>query len=584
VGGGTAGIALGTRLSQGLPKAKILIIEAGKAAPDEVRINAPGLRGSALGTEYDWNYTTIAQENVKGRSIDMPRGKVLGGTSAINYLCYDRASVAEYDALGQLGNEGWSFDAMWDAMMRTENYTGPADGEKHGHGGPIQNTYNRNRSAFFDSWKPTMNAVGVATSSGFMSGKPIGVSIQPTNINTKNWTRSYAASAYLPLAASNLEVMTKTRVAKIDFDHSGAAKGLEAVGVVLEDGTKIQASKEVILSGGVVGTPMLLELSGIGQATVLKAANITPVLELPGVGENLQDHLRISNTYRLKNGSTSLDPLIYENTQPYAAEQLKLYLDGKPSWYDNTSSAYGFLHWGQMMSNETEGKLVALAKQTLATAAAVNGTVKGNRSSNGYPIVSVADHTKANFLSDPTVPSYEILMENNYVGQTAYPGGPFLTLIGTLMHPLSRGSVHIDPAAPLTGKPRIDPRYLSNPYDLQALVESVRFAGRVARTEPMRSMWTEEFEPGSRVAMGDDAQVAEFVKANVLSFFHPVGTAAMMPLKDGGVVDKDLRVHGVRNLRVVDASVFPFILSAHIQTAVYGVAEIAAQKIVQAAS
>jgi choline dehydrogenase-like flavoprotein len=522
-----------------------------------MRINVPGLRGSTLGSVYDWNFTTTAQTALGGRQIDVPRGKVLGGTSALNYLCYDRAAVAEYDSWATVGNKGWDFKTMIAAMLKTETYTGPNDGDIHGTTGPIKNAYNRFIPKIYDTWKPTMNRLGVATTNGSMGGSPIGVSFQPTNIDTTNYTRSYSASAYLPLAGKNLEIKVNTRVAKVEFEMIEPGQPLKAIGVILDDGSLVAASKEVILSAGAVQTPGLLENSGIGQAKVLKAANITQYLELPGVGENFQDHPRISNSYKLKpeNGKESVDPLIYDNQGAYASEQMALRLAGKPSWMDVTSTAYAFVNWKQIVGNDTA--LVDLAKANA-----------------GHAI----DKAKLSYLADPTIPQVELVMENNYVGEKGYTNGSHLTIIATLMHPMSRGSVHVDPRAP-RGKPVIDPAYLTHAHDVRALAESAKFARRIAETEPMRGLWTAEYEPGAETKTDEDW--VAFARKAMLSFFHPVGTAAMLPEKDGGVVSDRLVVHGTRNLRVVDASVFPVMLSGHPQTAVYGIAEIAADMIIK---
>ncbi|KAH7114830.1 hypothetical protein EDB81DRAFT_734312 [Dactylonectria macrodidyma] len=558
VGGGTAGAALATRLSLGLPKLKILLLEAGPAALDEVRINVPGMRGSILGTSYDWNFSSIAQPGLDGRSISVNRGKVLGGSSAMNFLCYDRAASCEYDAWGELGSPGWNWDTMIHGMTKSENFTGN-DGDVHGRSGPIKSTYNRVFPDVLKPWQSTVSKLGVPINDGgSLGGDPVGVMLQPTNIDVTNYTRSYSASSYLPKAGPNLSVKTNAHAVKVLFSQSN---GLVATGVALEDGSKILARKEVILSAGSIQSPGLLELSGIGQAAVLAKAGVKQLLNLPGVGENYQDHLRTSNTYRLKEGYESFDPMIFESGGALATEQFNLWLQNKVSWYDYTTSAYGFLNWAQI-SNETEKDLIGLAKDGFAS----NGTV--------------VDKKKLEYLSDASVPQLELLLEANYVGAAGYPGGKFITVFSSVMHPMSRGSVHINPDAP-SGKPVIDLNYFNNEYDVRAVMEGAKFARKVAETEPLRSVWEVETEPGPDVTT--DEQFRDFAVKTVNSFYHPVGTCAMLPKKDGGVVDSNLKVYGTKNLRVVDASIIPIQLSGHIQTAVYGIAEAAAQKIIAAA-
>jgi len=556
VGGGTAGGALATRLSRGLPQSRILLIEAGPAAPDELRINVPGLRGSILGSSYDWNFTTVAQPALGGRSIDVNRAKVLGGSSAMNYLCYNRASAPEYDAWGQLGSPGWNFERVINAMLKSESFTG-SDSDRHGRTGPIRNYYNRVIYPILRSWQPTVSKLGININDGSsMSGAPVGVMFQPTNIDLSKRTRSYSANSYLPLAGRNLVILTNTQVAKINLAKCKQPADARATGVTLANGTVIKAAKEIILSAGSIQSPGLLELSGIGQPAVLRAAGVEPLIELPGVGENLQDHIRMQNTYRLKPGVESFDNLIYDNAGANATGELQKWLSGERSLYEYTTAAYGFMNWDQLGAG---ARLRQAATDAFGT------------STN--PI----DRKKLDYLRDARVPSVEILFEANYVGSLGYTGGNFITLFATVMQPFARGSVHIDPRNP-RGKPVIDPRYASNGYDLTALVEAAKFSRRIAQTEPMRSSWSAETEPGD--AVQTDAQWRQFATQNLGSFYHPVGTCALLPKRDGGVVDAELRVYGTSNLRVVDNSIIPIIPSAHIQTAAYAIAEIAAEKII----
>ncbi|OBS20059.1 hypothetical protein FPOA_11780 [Fusarium poae] len=561
VGGGTAGGALATRLSLGLPKSKILLLEAGPSALEDVRINVPGMRGSILGSSLDWNFSSIAQPGLNGRSISVNRGKVLGGSSAMNFLCYDRAASAEYDAWSELGSPGWNWDTMIHGMKKSENFTGN-DGDVHGRSGPIRSTYNRIVPDVLKPWQSTVNKLGVPINDGgSLGGKPVGVMFQPTNIDMTNYTRSYSANSYLPKAGSNLKVKTNSHVSKVLFS-SEKSKDLVAIGVALQDGSTIKARKEVILSAGSIQSPGLLEMSGIGQSSVLAKAGIKKVLNLPGVGENYQDHLRTSNTYTLKKGYESFDAFIFDAQGTVAQEQFNLWLENKKSWYDYTSSAYAFLNWAQV-SNKVQKSITKLAKEGFAK----NGTV--------------VDKKKLEYLSDPSIPQLELLLEANYVGAQGYPstGGNFITIFSTIMHPMSRGSVHIN-GKDSKGKPIIDLNYLNNEHDIQALIEGAKYARKVAFTEPLRSVWATEFEPG--LDKKTDKQLRDWVVNTVNSFYHPIGTCAMLPKKDGGVVDSSLKVYGTKNLRVVDASIIPVQLSGHIQTAVYGIAETVAQKIIDA--
>ncbi|KAK2008251.1 GMC oxidoreductase [Colletotrichum eremochloae] len=558
IGGGTSGSALATRLSLGLPDSQILLLEAGPSAPDELRINVPGLRGSLLGTNYDWNFTTVPQGGLGGRQISVNRGKVLGGSSAINYLCYDRASVAEYDAWAELGSEGWTWATMIDAMTRSENFTG-TDRDTRGRTGPIRNTYNRVVYDVLKQWQPAARELGLPINEqANMHGSPIGLMFQGTNIDNRYYRRSYSANSYLPLAGSNLEVRTGTRVAKINL-ACDCGQRHTATGVTLDDGTVVDAAREVILSAGSIQSPGLLELSGIGQSKVIEAAGIDPVIDLPGVGENYQDHLRTSNIYRLKDTFDSFDALIYDTAGANATGELKKWIDGEPSLYDYTTAPYGFLNWGQI-GERARDSITALARAEF-----------GNST---HPV----DRKKLAFLADPSVPDYEVLVEANFVGDARYPGsGRYLTFLSAVTHPFARGSVHIDPANP-AGAPVIDPGFLASEHDSRAVAEGARFARKIAETSALRDTWDVEVEPGPGVQTDDEFR--KFAADAALSFYHPVGTCALLPRADGGVVDADLRVYDTANLRVVDNSVMPILLSGHIQTAAYGIAEVAADKII----
>ncbi|KAK2051722.1 GMC oxidoreductase [Colletotrichum caudatum] len=572
VGGGTAGVAVAARISEGLPTAKVLLIEAGPVVWDEPKINVPGMKGTTLGTKYDWNFTTVPQPDVNSRSFSVNRGKVLGGSSALNLMTYDRASVAEYDSWEALGNPGWNWETMIAAMKKSENFTGidtdTYGSEGVGEHGPVKAVINRVIPEHQKTWIPTMNSLGIKTNLESLGGNPLGVMYQPSSIDPTHYNRSYSANAYVPIAGSNLVILADTTVAKINLKKASTNSTLQrAYGVTLRDGTVIQARKEVILSAGSVQSPGLLELSGIGQASVLKASGIKQVIDLPGVGENLQDHLRIQSSYQLKPNYTSFD--ILRSNATVAAEQLALWNAGKVSLYDYTGSGYTFSTWAQAIGNDS--RLVALAKQAA-----------GEES-------SVVDRKKLEFLSDPSIPQLEVIFSDGYTGVKGYPastsplfGKGFFSLIAVVMHPMSRGSIHINPSD-AAGKPIIDPNYLSHEHDIEAVVQAIKYCRKIAQTEPMKQIWESEYEPGLD-AVQTDSQWRQFALNTTLSIFHPVGTCSMLPKKDGGVVDADLKVYGTSNLRVVDASVIPLLISAHIQTAVYGIAEIAAERIIASAA
>ncbi|PBP18704.1 GMC oxidoreductase [Diplocarpon rosae] len=479
VGGGTAGLALSTRLSQGLPKSRVLVIEAGPAALNELNINIPGKKSSTFGSRYDWNFTTIPQEPLNSRVIPQIRGKVLGGSLALNLMTYDRASAHEYNGWEEIGNSGWDWVKFSAMMKRSLDFTS-ANTEWYG-------------DADISTKGPSQIRSGLI------------VSYQTRSIDPEHYNRSYSANAYLPLAGANHVVMADTRVVNINFNNT--EQRYTASGVTLADGTIIFARKEVNISAGSYQSPGLLEASGVGSKSVLEGAGILQLIDLPGVGENLQDHIRIQSSYQLKDNYLSFDILRHNAT--YAEEQLRLWIDGNHSIDEYTG-------------------------------------VKGYSAAG-----------------------------------TSLYGKGFFSLLAVVMHPLSRGSVHTNVTDPL-GTPIINPNYLSNEHDIQAIIAAIKKCRQIALTPILSEVWVSEYEPGLET-VNTDAEWREFALNTTLSIYHPAGTCSMLPRKEGGVVDRKLKVYGTTNLRIVDASIIPILISAHMQTAVYGIAEMAAEIIIQEA-
>lgn len=356
-------------------------------------------------------------------------------------------------------------------------------------------------------------------------------------------------------------------MAKLNLEPLADGSGLQrASGITLIDGTVITATSEVIISAGSYQSPGLLELSGIGQASVLEAAGIEQLIDLPGVGENLQDHIDFFISYQLEpEFSPGFDTLTLNST--YAEEQLSLWRNGSLSQYDQSDKIYAFMNWDQVVGNDSY--LVELAEEVLQQ--------RGNDT-------SASDRAKLGYLMDDSVPQFEAELIDGYIGTKGYPsvgtslyGDTFFSIFISIMHTLSRGHVHIA-SANINDPPAIDGRWLSNEYDVQIAIASLKYARKIANTEPLASTWLTEYEPGLDVST--DEQWRQYVLDTAGSTDHPLGTCAMLPRADGGVVDPRLVVYGTSNVRVVDNSIIPVQPSAHIQTAAYGIAEMAADFIV----
>jgi choline dehydrogenase-like flavoprotein len=276
------------------------LIEAGPAAPEELKINVPGMYGSTQGGQYDWNFTSTPQPELNSHQLNLTRGKVLGGSSAMNYMLWNRASAPEYDAWESVGNPGWDWDSMLSGMAKSENFT-KIDSQDYGHStvgrgtqGPIHNMVERYRTEQVQAWVPTLENLGLSHNLESMGGNPIGAMVQQCSVNPDNITRSYSANSYVPQAGPNLTLLLSTRVAKINLETSYKKSGrnaegaVAATGVTLQDGSVILARKEVILSAGSLQSPGILELSGVGQQNVLDAVGVKKIIDLPGVGENFQ--------------------------------------------------------------------------------------------------------------------------------------------------------------------------------------------------------------------------------------------------------------------------------------------------------
>ena len=468
IGGGTAGIAVGTRISEILPNASILIIEAGPDGRDVPGIYIPGLKGSTLGGTYDWNFTTVAQVHANNRILSQNRGKVLGGSSALNLLSYDRGAKADYDAWQELGNGGWNWMTMHAAIESAETFqitstageAGIAAAGGVGYEGPIHFLVNRFSVPQQEQFFPTTSNLGLQQTYSFLNGDMLGWMRHTSMILNSNYTRSYSP-AFLAGVGENLHLMLNTMVAKINLDNSSCATG-----VTLLDGTVIEASKEVILSAGSIQSPQLLELSGIGDKTVLNAAGVEQLIDLPGVGKNLQDHVRMTTAYQLKPNYTSPDKL-HTNTT-FAAEQMSLYKRNISGFYDETASGYAYMTWEQAGLNASY--FLDLAEQSADSSNAV-------------------DRVKLNHLrnTDLRIPQPEILFSDGYIGNKGYPesnsslyGAQFFGLIASINHAYSRGNTHIN-SSDVLDHPVFNPNYLSKPYDLHAVAQELSTSERLPR-------------------------------------------------------------------------------------------------------
>lgn len=572
VGGGTAGLVVAARLSEN-PNISVGVLEAGEYLKDMPNINIPGLAGSGVMHEQiDWCFQSVPQAGANNRVIPQPRGKALGGSSAINFLVNGRAAAEEYNAIENLGNPGWNWRQFLTYFKKSETLISPAaefaeslqikwEPHVHGSDGPLKKSYPKFVWGLRHPFVQALTAQGVPNNPEPGNGNHVGSSVSTVCLDPETVTRSYGATAYYEPNAhrKNLVVLAGVQATKVILEQQGPS--VVATGVEYTSNGEnyiATANREVILSAGSLKTPQILELSGIGKGDVLSKCGIQQVIDLP-VGENLQEHAYV--------------PLIYESSPEYeTSDDLAI-----PEEVGKQMNLY---------QTKKEGKFTALLFSALAF----------------VPLPSLltpaeVTNLKAKLAKDQTIPKdkqFEFLttwFDDAGHGQAelfhvprmlpgiASPvaGKKYQSLVAGGMHPFSRGSVHIQSKDPLAA-PAIDPAYFRNPLDLDIIVSALKFLRRVATTEPLAStIIGEEVAPGPEVQT--DKQLAEYCRKHFTTMSHPLGSASMLPKEDGGVVDANLIVYGTKNLRVVDASIIPIQLSAHTQATVYAIAEKAADLI-----
>ncbi|GAA5859184.1 hypothetical protein JCM8547_008906 [Rhodosporidiobolus lusitaniae] len=573
VGGGNAGLAVAARLAVSNSSLSVVVLEAGPSAVGNPGVDVPGLAGTTFMSGIDWAFSTTPQENAANRSVYWPRGKVLGGSSALNFLVSTRPNKAEHDAWASLsGNSGWSWASLLPFYKKAEHFFPPGPNTQnasvsylssaHGTAGPISTSYPPYLAAQFSGFFQALRFLGVPVAVDLHSGNNHGVSYAPSTMHNRNGgidrTRSYAVD-YLPLAP-NLVVITSAQATRINWapakDPSGnvVASGVSFVPTGQESPSFVlTAEKDVILSAGTVQSPQLLELSGVGNPKILKPLGIETVIDLPGVGENLQDHPAIVNVYKLKPNVTSLDDLANPAVLTAALAE---FATGQGVL---TEALYplSYLTLNDFTSPSDLSTIADLGSQA-------KNPQLSNRVWNAYQ-----------GLYGKGVPVLELLGINVYFGNsTGEPGESYISLAGCLQHALSRGSVHISSPSPLL-PPLINPHYLSSPLDTFLLKRASQYLRRVAAQPGLARFIEEEVEPGR--AVEEEGEWEEWVRGTVRTEYHPLGTSSLLPLSQGGVVSpSSLRVYGTANVRVVDLSVAPLHVGSHTQTVAYAVAEKAA--------
>lgn len=568
VGGGLAGLTVAARLSED-PDVTVAVIEAGQDiyGADESRFLTPSavLYDSFLNTEYDWKYVTTAQAGLNQRTTPWARGKVLGGSSSVNSMYMVRASSREFNSWGSLigAPELWGWDSMFAAMKKSEDFQQPVQAVQdmvpslkwntasHGTGGNIKTGWPGVSYPFVQSFLTTVSNLGTPISNDPDSGDAWGAFLATSAINAQNWHRSSSRTGYLdPIDTerTNIHVLTGHQATKVLLDTSDPssvkATGVQYAANATAPLLTVNAAREVIISGGTINSPQLLQLSGIGDAAQLSPLGIKSTVDLPGVGHNVQDHISAA--------------LLYPPTDPNKQPPAKITGDAVTDSF--VQSAIAYINMTTLIGGPESGTLLETLRANVSSA--INSAAVPDAAKQAW---NATYTSQVDNIYDSPVGVVEILLADIY---------GTVNMQVALQQPLSRGSILVtgaDPFAP----PAIDPRYLSLDVDLQLLRAGHKLARRIGSA--MTDVLGAESQPGTAaVADADDAAWDAFIRQNAGTEYHPSSSCSMLPREQGGVVDKDLLVYGTANLRVIDASIAPTSVSAHLMTATYGIAEIGA--------
>ncbi len=522
VGAGPAGCLLANRLSAD-PGCRVLLLEAGG------RDNYPWIH-IPVGYLYcignprtDWCFKTEAQPGLDGRSLGYPRGKVLGGCSSINGMIYMRGQARDYDHWAEQGNPGWAWDDVLPLFKASENHFGGAS-ELHGNAGEWRVERQRYSWAILDAFREAAAQSGIASIDDFNGGDNQGCGY--FQVNQRSGVRWNAAKAFLrPVRhRPNLTVLTGVEVDKVLLDN-GRASAVQARWQGSEQ--RYLARREIILCAGAVGSPGILQRSGIGPRPLLERLGIPVLHELPGVGGNLQDHLQLRLIYKVSNVRT--------------LNQV-------------ANTHWGKLGMGLRYLYDRSGPLAMAPSQLGAFV----------RSHPEQPTPNLQYHVQPLSL--------------DRFGEPLHRFAAFTASVCNL-RPLSRGRVDIRSANP-GDAPVIDPNYLSEPEDLRVAAQAIRLTRQIVQAPALAAFAPVEYLPGA--ALDTEEQLQQAAGQIGTTIFHPVGTCRMGngPLD---VVDAQLRVHGVAGLRIADASIMPQITSGNTCSPTLMIGEKAAQLILKAA-
>ena len=519
VGGGTAGCIVASRLAMA-GDASVLLLEAGGSDLRPMVQIPIGYARLLFDKDVNWLYETEPDAGLAGRRSFWPRGKVLGGSGSINAMVYMRGLPNDFDDWRAMGNIGWGYDDVLPFFKAVEDHD-DGDPRFHGRGGPIHVTdVSRDVHPLCDRYIASCESLGFPATPDFNGERGEGVGIY--QINTRSGFRSCSANEHLRSARSrrNLEVRTKSLATRVLFE------GKRASGVRYRRGGAehiVTARRQLILCGGAINSPQLLQLSGVGDGARLQAMGITPVHDSPAVGRNLQDHLAVS--------------YFYGSSVPTLNDQLGPFL-GKV----RAAFRYALTRRGPLAMSVNQG----------------GGFVRSDAS---QPVPNLQLYFNPVSYTRTPLSSRKLLSPD--------PFSAFLISFNAC-RPTSRGELHIASSDP-TAQPSIRPNYLSTERDIEEARAGCRLLRRIAATKPLADVITGELYPGPQAVSDDD--LLEDFRQRADTVYHPTCTARMGTDPRESVVDARLRAHGLENLRIIDASVFPTVTSGNTNAPTVMVAE-----------
>jgi choline dehydrogenase-like flavoprotein len=522
VGAGSSGCVLANRLSAD-GRHKVLLLEAGPK-DNYLWIHIPiGYGKTMFHKAYNWGFYTDPEANMHDRKIYWPRGRGLGGSSSINGLIFIRGQSDDYDHWAQLGNAGWDWKSVLPYFVKSEHNSRGAS-ETHGADGPLWSSDIEEKSELMEAIIRGAQELGVPRTNDFNSGNQEGVGY--FQLFTRNGWRNSSAVAYLKPARArkNLRVETDAQATGLILE------GRKTVGLrYRKHGVmhEVRATREVILSAGSLQSPQLLQLSGVGPADLLRRHGIDVVHDLPGVGQNLQDHLQFRLMYRVSKPITTNDDL------RTLAGQGRIGL----KWLMNGTGPLGIgINQGGLFTRILPGS------------------------------------------ETPDIQFHFATLSAELAGAKPHPWSG-CTFSVCQLRPESRGSVEIRSADPMEA-PSMRPNYLATEKDRICAIESIKYARRLAATEALKPYIESEYKPG--VEVRSDSEILEFARENGATIFHPTGTCKMGSDRMA-VTDASLRVHGIAGLRVVDCSIMPTLVSGNTHAPAVMIAEKASDMILAAA-